>query len=145
MTNKIPPVCLWILKTSPKIVRRLDRENDLIVKVGASERLNISNMRLIVPKGIIVYQSIRNIRNKGEFFFAVKRGGDMNPAYFSVVQKTENGALNYMKNCGQLLNYPWYNHLDSSKLFNTLARGGQRFMLANYHPGIGNHPLSQNP
>jgi len=119
MAKNIAHVTRWLLEQTPEIVKRLERKGD-IVEVGDSEKLLIKNIKLLVPEGIEVYRVISEFRDLGEAFFTAREGNNATPAYLSLVTQA-NGALNFMKNAGDLLRYPWYNHEDSSEIFYRLC------------------------
>jgi len=142
MAVEVPTVCNWLLASSPRTVKCLERGNDLMVILGDSKRLGMKNVRLIVPEGILVYRCIRAIRNKGEFLFTVKEEGrDNSPAFLSVVLPEKGGALNYTRNAGILLDYPWYDSRDSSFAFDRAHYKGNLYLVNLAHK-IGPHPFS---
>ena len=113
--GRITHVTGWLLGQSPKIVKKLKRNGEFI-EVGDSEKLGLKDVKLIVPEGIAVYQVIREVRNNGEFFFTAREGSDTTHAYLSWLNQS-NKPLNIKENIGELLKYPWYDNLDSSKVF----------------------------
>jgi len=104
MAKNIASVTGWLLKQSPNLVEKLEKEGDLI-KVRDEEKLGLKNVRLLVPSGIDVYQVIREVRNKGLFFFTARANKDTAPAYCSYIEDTER-SLSFMRNAGILLRYP---------------------------------------
>jgi hypothetical protein len=140
-SGSVAMVCPWLFENSKKTVTKLKRENGLMVILGDSERLGLKNVRLIVPKGIFVYQCIEKIRNKGEFLFTTRgTARSTNPAYLSVILP-DGAGLNYMRNLGILLDYPWYNPRQSSLAFERMSPGANLY-LVNLRKGEGPHPLS---
>ena len=140
--SKIPAVCKWLLDNSRETVRELKRENESMVRLGDSKRLSLKNVRLLVPEGILVYQCIKDVRNKGEFLFTTRgTGRSTNPAYLSIILPEKGGELNYMKNVGMLLNYPWYDSKQSSLAFDRMSPNSNLYLI-DLTPGIGPHTLS---
>jgi len=95
-------------------------------------------MKLLVPVGVDVYESLGDFRYKEQFFFTVRSKGGW--AYLSVIIP-EDGALNYAKNTGELLKYPWFTNEDSSFIFDKLQRGmfnatryGRKICIKTPHP-----------
>jgi len=140
MAIRIPAVCKWLLENSLEAVRRLESETESIIRLGNSKRLGLENVRLLVPKGILVFQAITDIRNTGEFLFAVRDGADTSPAYLSIV-RTQKEGLNYAINACELLAYPWYSNLDSSKVLDRLARAKKQLYVSDLTPQRERHPL----
>jgi len=137
----ITSVTGWLLKQSPNLVQKLDRDEDLI-KIRDEEKLGLKNVKLLVPQRIDVYQVIREVRNKGLFFFTARANKDTAPAYCSYVESSER-SLNFMRNAGILLKYPWYTNADSSEIFQRIAGANKRtnLHLITYKLQAEEHPF----
>jgi hypothetical protein len=132
------PVTDWLLRHTPKNVRKLEKEGLLLLV--KNPRL-IPDMKLIVPEGISVYEAIGNYRCAGQIFFTAREDNDMQPAYASVIwgQEIKEG-LNYARNVGKLLDYSWFSVQDSRFIFSRLVR------LSGNAPIYGRTPMNQaNP
>lgn len=139
--KNFPLLCQWLLRTSPETARLLDRESSgLMVIVHDTEKLAIPHMRLVVPEGILVYEAIGKYRSKAQFFFSVVDGNEMNSGYLSVVE-AEKDSLNYAKNVGELLRYPWYSVRESSLVFGRLFEGKTNAPLTGTMPEKLWHPF----
>ncbi len=145
MRRKIASVSNWLLKNSRDIVKKLERDAEMFVMLGDSERLELKKVRLFVPQGIEVYHVIANFRNKGELFFTTKGNNDFAQTYCSYINTEPGGALNYMKNVGKLLEYPWYSRVHSSRIFDRLLSAGEKtnLYLIDCDQQTGNHPFSR--
>lgn len=143
--RNILPATLWLLKQSPEIVRELPREGDLAVLLGNSEKLGLEKVRLLVPQGIVVYHVTVGFRNKGELLFTAQEGLDMGPAFLSVVTKQGRG-LNYAKNMGELLKYPWLCSEDSGYALHRLKSTQRNAVFYGRRP-INHlpHPFDRSP
>jgi len=123
MTKQDTKLTKWVLESCKGITRRLARDSsDLMVIVGKSKKLEIPDMKLIVPNGLVVYDVRIDYRSASQFFFVAKENDDFEPVYLSLVDK-EGGSLNYMKNVGKLLDYPWFSKQDSAFIFDRLHKG----------------------
>lgn len=135
------PVNKWVLDKSG-IVRRLERDSSgLMVVVGDSKKLEIPNMRLLVRPGLAVYDVAIDYRSNSQFFFVANENDELDPAYLSLVS-SESGGLNYLRNVGKLLEYPWFSLLDSAFVFDRLYRGLTNAPIYARRPKIDSHPFS---
>lgn len=133
-------VCKWLLDNSPEVVTRLERESNLMVIVNDTEKLHILDMRLLVAKTAAVYE-VKEYSGKEQLFFSVEDGDDFNPAFLSVVTP-ENDSLNYAKNVGNLLYYPWFSNKMSSLIFHKLSEGKAKD-IATGLASTDKHPLAK--
>lgn len=127
MAKNIASVTGWLLKQSPNLVKKLERDGDMI-RVRDEEKLGLKNVKLLVPPRIDVYQVIQEVRNKGLFFFTARANKDTAPAYCSYVEDSSK-SLNFMRNAGILLMYPWYSNADSSEIFQRIATANKKTNL----------------
>jgi len=138
-TKSYPALSLWLLERCPDVVRKLERKS-LLVFVGESRKLEIPDMKLLAPEGIEVFDVVGEYRSKAQFFFCARAGDPTNPGYLSLVEKY-NGSLNFVRNTGELLNYPWFNNQDSSFIFDRLVNGKRNAPIYARDPSFGPHPL----
>lgn len=128
-----PPINGWVLRKSSEIVRKLEREAGTgWIMVGDSKRLGIERVRLLVPSGIEVFDVIAKYWGAWQLFFSTQEGKE-GLAYLSVVESC-TGSLNFMKNVGNLLAYPWYGAKESALVFRRIE---ERY---SYSPVIGLTP-----
>jgi hypothetical protein len=126
MNRRITPIIRFILRKSPKIVRLLERTNEGLegpMIIVGKNRLEISEMKLLVPPKIEVYHVIVDeSRELYDLFYTAKKDDDFGPVYLSRVS-VSRGSLNFAKNVEKLLESTWFNHEDSSFVFDRLVRG----------------------
>lgn len=139
MAVKIVSASLWLLRSSPEVVRKLERvpESPLCVRVSYSK-----DPVLLVPKDIEVYQVSKPLQGDNLLFFTVKEGADFNPSYLSVVDST---SLSPTISIPNIFEYPWFDNRISSILFDRFFRAARSTSLRGYKPNETRwhpHPLS---
>ncbi|MBS3078687.1 hypothetical protein J4218_01060 [Candidatus Pacearchaeota archaeon] len=140
--RQLPALSLWLLENCPEVVRKLERSG-LLVLVGDSKKLDLPDIKLIVPDGIEVFDVLWDYRSKAQFFFCARAGDKMNPGYLSLVE-TRQGILDYARNTAKLLYYPWFNRDDSSFIFDRLVNGKRNAPIYAKTPRTERHPLLGN-
>ena len=167
MTKKSFPVCLYLLRTAPEIVKKLPRNDHLVTTIndeksrlvmfGGSESLRLfggnthfklEDIKIIVPEGIDVYRVVKKVRNFGGFLFSVRKGNDNNRAYFSElcnINSLWQIGSKIEKNVADLFSQPSYSHEKSSEVFNRLLHSGSNTNLYLKYEKIriGRHPFAE--
>ncbi len=133
MAKKILPICGYLLRTSPKIVKKLPRNDNLVitkknkesrlVMFGKSEDPQVGDIKIIVPEGLVVYRVIREIRNSVDLVFIAREENDIGRAYLSKLSNIQSSCEVGFKtesDIADLLFQTWYPHKKSSDVFNRL-------------------------
>lgn len=138
--SRILPINLWLLEHSSDVVRRLERVSAGLVVLRDSERLGIEDVRFSVPEGIAVYDVVLAYRLKGQLLATAREGDDYGRAYLSLVRKPD-GGLNVARYAEELLRYSWFNHKDSSFVFDRLLKRKTNTPLYALSPQGTRHPF----
>ncbi len=157
MAEKIPPICNYLLRTSPDIVEKLPRNDNLVitkrnkesrlVMFGKSENSQIGNIKIIVPEGIAVYRVVKKVRNSADLVFAAREENDMGRAYLfklSNIQSFCEVGFGTEKNIASLLYQTWYTHEKSSDVWARLL-GSTPNTNMYLKPSEEYNPLSCHP
>jgi hypothetical protein len=136
--RRFTPACRWLIEQKPDLLRKLPREG-LFTLLGDSERLHLQRVRLLVPDQLRVYHLTRKLSKETEVVFVAQE--DLYAeAYASIITPKKDGGLNYARNVGKLLDYPWLDNPATSRLIVRIYNNTALLIQGTIRNG--KHPLS---